>query len=400
MARVLVLNQYYPPDTSATARIARDVACALTGAGHGVTIVAGRPSYEPTARYAWRPLRRTWDSGTTVERVGSFGFSRSRMPGRVANYVSYLSLALLRGLLVPADTVLAMTDPPVAVLIAALVAGARRLPLVYNVRDLHPDMAAAAGLIRPGVALALWARLHGWALRRATRVIVLGDDMRRRVIAKGVAPERVVVVRDGAVLPTSVPPLDTPLTRSLRAGFPFVVLHAGNLGFAGAWDTLIEAARGLSDDGVGFVFVGGGAVAETLRARAGSMRNVRFFEPRPAAEVPQLLAAADLHVVTLRRGLEGVVVPSKLYPILAAGRPVLAVAPETSDVASIVRDARCGWVIDPDDPAGVVAAVREAMHDPTELAARAARAGAAAPRFDRAKLLGAYVHEVEQALSF
>lgn len=131
--RILILNQYYPPDTSATARMAREVARALTGAGHRVTVVAGRPSYHPTERYPWRPLRRIASDHVVVECVGSTAFSRAPIWGRMANYFSYLTLAMFRGLTAPADAVLAMTDPPVIVVIAALIALARRLPLVYNV---------------------------------------------------------------------------------------------------------------------------------------------------------------------------------------------------------------------------------------------------------------------------
>jgi len=398
VARILVLNQYYPPDTSATAVIAREAICALAAAGHTVTVVAGRPSYQPTQRYGWRPLRRERDGDVTVERVGSFAFSRAGMAARVANYLSYLPLAWLRGLVAPADVVVAMTDPPVAVVIAALVARARGLPLVYNVRDLHPDMAAATGLIRPGLRLAIWDAVHRWALHRATRVIVLGEDMRRRIVAKGVPAQRVVVVRDGADVPDRVPPRANPLSSEVRCGFSFVVMHAGNLGFAGAWETLIEAGRSLAGPGTGLVLVGDGVVADRLRSRAAGLPNVRFLPARPASQVPDLLAAADLHVVTVRRGLEGLVVPSKLYPILAAGRPVLAVVPEESDVAAIVRRAHCGWVADPDDPAAVAAAIEAAARDRAALEEKGRCARRAAAEFERARALAGFVRVLEEAI--
>ena len=399
MSRILLLNQYYSPDTSATAALARDVVDALSAAGHTVTVLSGRPSYDPAERFSWRWLRREVKGEVSVERVGSFAFSRHRMPGRVANYASYLVLALLRGFALPTDVVLVMTDPPVAVVIGAIVAGWHRVPLVYNVRDLHPDMAIAAGLVHGGIRVSLWEALHRWALRRAARVIVLGEDMRRRVIAKQVSPDRIAVVRDGTAVLAGTAPRDDAVSREVRCGFPFVVMHAGNLGFAGAWETLLAAAAALQGDGTGFVFVGGGAAATGLRAQAASLENVRFLPFRPAAEVPLLLAAGDLQIVTVRRGLEGLVVPSKLYPVLAAGRPVLAVAPEGSDVAAIVREVGCGWVADPDSPQAVASAVREARTSPAELTARGARGRAAAPTFNRAKLLATYVREVEHAFS-
>src|SRR5207237_8752566 len=188
-------------------------------------------------------------------------FTRPRRAGLVATSLSYLALGRRRALAADADVVLAMTDPPVAGIAGALIAALRRLPFVYNVRDLYPDMALAAGLLRPGPLAAAWERLHQWALRRADRVVVLGEDMRERIVAKGIPAERVVVVRDGAPIPAAVPGVDHPVAREVRGGFRFVVLHAGNLGFYGAWETLVRAALLLDGEGAGFVFIGAGAAA-------------------------------------------------------------------------------------------------------------------------------------------
>ena len=159
--------------------------------------------------------------------------------------------------------------------------------------------------------------------------------MRDRIVAKGVDPARVVVSRDGIMIPETVPSPDNSVAREIRGDFRFVLVHAGNLGFYGAWQTLISAVRMLENEGVGLVFIGEGAMKPQVEAMAEGCRAIRFLPFRPASEVPLVLSSGDMHVVTVKRGLEGVVVPSKLYPTLAAGRPVLGVAPEESDV---VRD--------------------------------------------------------------
>ena len=207
--------------------------------------------------------------------------------------------------------------------------------------------------------------------------------MRERVVRKGVDRSRVVVVRDGATVPPKVASADHQLAREIRCGFAFVVLHAGNLGFYGAWDTLVEASRRLDGDGIGFVLVGDGAARSHIETLADGCPQVRFLPFRPPEEVPYVLAAADIHVVTIRRGLEGVVVPSKLYPILAAGRPVLALAPESSDVARIVRHSGCGVVVDPDDPASTAGILRELANDRLRLQKMAERARVAARKYDQ-----------------
>lgn len=394
--RILLLNQYYPPDTAATAVMAARVARALSQA-HDVTVLAGRPSYNPTERHPvyWR--RRQRDGNVVVERVGSTGFRRGRMAGRVTNYFSYLMLAAPRALFIQTDLIVAMTDPPVLGIAAAAAARIRGRRFIYNIRDLYPDMAVASRLLRPSAVARVWERLHRWALAQADAIIVLGDGMRERVIAKGIAPGRVSVVRDGAAIPEGMPSGDHPQIREIRQGFKFVVLHAGNLGFYGAWESIIEAARMLAGapHDVGFIFVGDGAARSQLETLANGSAPVRFLPYRPAEDVPLVLAAGDLHLVTVRNGLEGVVEPSKLYPILAAGRPVLAVAADESDVARIVREAGCGFVADPTRPDSVAAAVREAMASPDRLALMGARARAAAGQFEQQGELRKFVRIVE-----
>jgi putative colanic acid biosynthesis glycosyltransferase WcaI len=391
---ILLLNEYYPPDTSATAKMAAMVTEALAER-HRVTVVAGRPSYDPSETYPWRLLRRETRGNITVERVGSTAFPRFQMKRRVSNYLSYLALAVPRALFVRSDIVLAMTDPPVAGLAGAFVAMLTGRPFVYNIRDLYPDMAVGGDIVRPGLGVRVWERMHRWALRRAARVIVLGDDMGARIIAKDVEAARVVVVRDGVTVPPELPSADHPVSQEIRSGYRFVALHAGNLGFYGAWDTLLEAACILGDDGAGIVFVGEGAQKARLVAAANGTRGVRFLPFRPASEIPNVLAAGDIHIITVKRGLEGVIVPSKLYPILAAGKPVLAVSTPATDVARIITDAGCGVVVDPDDPRGVAAAIRELAANPQRVANMSQRARGIARNYDKLSELKKFLSAIE-----
>src|SRR5579863_1856735 len=202
---ILLLNEYFPPDTSATAKCAAQVAEALA-VNHRVTVVAGRPCYDPSERHSRYLLRREVRGNLAVERVGSTTYPRFQMRGRVSNYLTYLALAIPRALSIPADIVLAMTDPPIEGIAGALVARLSGRPFVYNVRDMYPDMALGGSIVRPGSFTSRWELLHRWALRRAARVIVLGEDMRDRIVAKGVDPARVVISRDGITIPETVPP--------------------------------------------------------------------------------------------------------------------------------------------------------------------------------------------------
>ena len=409
---ILLLNEYYPPDTSATAKMAAQVAEALAQR-HRVTVVAGRPSYDPDARYPYALLRRDTRNRVTVECVGSTAFPRHQMLRRVSNYLSYLALAVPRALALRPDIILAMTDPPIAGIAGAFIARLAGRPFVYNIRDLYPDMAVGGDIVRAGKWAARWENLHRWALKQAARVIVLGDDMRERILAKGVAAERVVVVRDGttpSTAPTtalanddrgysaaaaSMPERDDPVVQEIRHGFPFVVLHAGNLGFYGAWDTLLAAAKILSNENTGFVFIGDGANRAALESASRDLQNVKFAPFRPVAQLPHVMMAGDVHVVTVKRGLEGVVVPSKLYSILAAGRPIIVVAPAECDAARIVVESGCGVAADPDDPAAVAAAIRELRAQPVRLEEMGRRARETAAKYARVNELKRFVAIIE-----
>ena len=393
---ILLLNQYYPPDTSATAKMAVQVAEKLAEC-HRVTVIAGRPSYDPDEFYPFAFLRRDVRNNVTVERVGSTAYPRHQMRRRVTNYLSYLTLAIPRALAIHADIVLAMTDPPVAGIAGAFIARMTGRPFVYNIRDLYPDMALGGDIVRPNRWVERWEEMHRRALREAARVIVLGEDMRERIVSKGVSPDRVVVIRDGASFPASLPERNDPLVQKIRCGFSFVALHAGNLGFYGAWDSLLKAADILRNENIGLVFVGDGANRAALETSAKSSPNVRFLPFFPFEQVPHVMMAGDVHIVTVRRGLEGVVVPSKLYSILASGRPVLVVADGRCDAARIVNESGCGISADPDDPAAIAAAILELRDDPYRLAQMGVRARETAAKYARVDELERFVEVIEEA---
>jgi len=391
--RILLLNLYYPPDTSATAKMANSVVDALS-ISHSVTVLCGRPSYDPSERRTWRLYQTEIARRVRIIRAGSTDFPRRDMKKRVVNYLSYVALAVPRALFVRCDAVVAMTDPPFQGIVGAIVALVKRKPYIYNIRDMYPDMAVGGSIVEPGKLARIWERLHRWALRRATRVIVLGEDMRARIIAKGVEPARVAIVRDGTeILPpnTPLPAADPEVVRAIRGSFSFVLVHAGNLGFYGAWNTLVTAARNLAKEGVGLVFVGDGAHRPQIEASAAGSGNIRFLEFFPASKIPSVLAAADAHIITVKRGLEGVVVPSKMYGILAAGKPIVAVAPGETDVVSL--GVRRGFAVaaNPDRPAEVVNAVRVLASDPDKLQAMGEAARGAAPDYDRVRELQKFV---------
>jgi colanic acid biosynthesis glycosyl transferase WcaI len=422
--RILLLNLYFPPDTSATAKVAEAMVQTLAQT-HEVTVLCGRPSYDPTERRPWRLWQRERvftknfasreslqqnPATFTVIRVGSTDYPRMQMKLRLLNYLTYTKIAFWRGLFIPCDVIFAMTDPPFAGILAAYLATWKRKPLIYDIQDLYPDMAVAGSIVEPGALVRIWEKLHRWALRRAARIIVLGEDMRARIIAKDIDPSKIFIIRNALDTPTTTlpnspdaksfdsspstsamsraastaPPFNPEVIRAIRANFRFVLLHAGNLGFYGAWNTLIVAARQLENENIGLVFVGDGAERARLESLAAGAKNIRFLAFFPSCEIPSVLEAPDIHIVTVKRGLEGVVVPSKMFGILAAAKPILAVAPPETDIATLGILHGFAVSADPGDPTALAALLRDLAEDPEKLAAMSKSAAHAATHYSRA----------------
>jgi colanic acid biosynthesis glycosyl transferase WcaI len=341
--RLLVLNQYYWPGPESTAQLLTELCEGLAGS-YDVTVVAG------TTRGAGpgRQMR----GGVEILRVPSTAFSRRRLSARLANYLTYVVLAALRGLggRRP-DIVLCQTDPPFLGAVAYLVARRFGVPLVVVVQDLYPETAAETGKLTSTPALRALGETVDFYLRRADRVVAVGETMRDRLEARGVEASRIAVI-PGWVDTNEIHPVDVD-----RDG-AFLVMHSGNIGHAQELDTLVEAAGQIGD--VEFAIVGNGARLHELERLASGLPNVTFRPYRPRSELSESLSAASLHFVGLARGLSGYVVPSRLYGVLAAGRPVLVAADEESEAARLVREAACGIVVPPGRAVEVAAAIRAA----------------------------------------
>lgn len=385
--RILIINQYFPPDASNTAYLLGELAEDLA-AWHDVTVLAGRPSYNPEAS-SYTP------HGPRVVRVRSTGFNRSALWGRAANYVSYLASSTVRAMLLRRpDIVVTMTDPPVIGLVGTLVSIRYRRPLIHVCHDLYPDIAVALGTLRPGPVTAVWSRLNRFVWSRAQVVCAVSRDMKERLVARGVVPERVEVVPTWA---TAQPP-DAAGAARIRSEMGWenrmIVMHAGNLGLAQDAGTIVRAAellRGHSE--IAFVFLGDGAGKRALvdAVQTSGLSNVTFLDHRPKEDAQRLMAAADLHVVSLVPALSGCAAPSKTYGIMAAGRPYVAAVDTGAEPHLIATEFDCGAHVlagDADALAETILKLREADLDAMGARGRAAlehgySRGTVVARFER-----------------
>lgn len=386
---IVFVNRYFHPDHAATAQMLADLAFHAAACNDEVVVVTSRQRIDdPRARL---PARERVH-GVEVHRVWSTRFGRARLAGRGVDYLSFHlgALRALLGLLRAGDTVVAATDPPLLGVSAALAARRRRARLVHWLHDVFPEAAAALGIPGtrglPGRAL---GRLRDASLRAAAASVVLGERMARHVAALGVAPERIHVIHnwsDGEQV-RPLAPAHNALRAELGLGQQVVAGYAGNLGRAHDLGALPHAARRLSDlADLEFLLIGAGAGLEALRAavRSAGLGNVRFAPVQPRSRLGETLGAPDIHLLGLRPELEGLIVPSKLYGILAAGRCCVHLGDPHGEVGRILTDARCGLTVRPHDVDGLERALRR-LHGDAALRADMGRRARALflARYDR-----------------
>lgn len=347
MARLIFVNRYFYPDHSATSQLVSDLAFELAAQGHDVQVLTGGQLYtDAGASLARQDVIR----GVRVSRLRTSRFGRARLWGRLLDYLTFYMGATWRLLRMVGrdDVVIAKTDPPMVSVCAALVVTAKRGRLINWSQDLFPEVALALDV--PGVrpVAPILRVFRNWSLRRATMNVVLGSRMAQRFRDAGIPAERIRIIHnwaDGKVI-RPVPHEDNPLRREWALESKFVVGYSGNMGQAHEFQTLLDVAERLNGDGrIAFLLIGDGAARRWIEAEAHrrGLGNIQLRPYQPAERLCWSLSVADIHWVSLRPELEGCIVPSKVYGIAAAGRPVLFVGAVDGEIARLVHQDRIGW---------------------------------------------------------
>ncbi len=397
---ILFINRSFHPDVEATGQLLTEL-CVDLARHHQVTVIAGQPNFVATEPGAGL-VRREEYQGVTILRVRNARFSKNSLTGRALGLLSYLLLASWAGLFVRRpDVVVVETDPPFLGPLGALLKLWHRCRLVYYLQDLFPEVGLALGKIRPGPVAGLLRWTTQVGLRAADRVVVLGQDMFERVLARGIDPAKVAIVPNWADTATVRPAgRDNALRQEWGLDGRFTVMYSGNLGLSQDLEQVLHAARELR--AVQFLFVGEGAAKARLQelAAQGRLDNVRFLPYQPKERLGESLSAADVHLVPLQQGLAGCIVPSKLYGILAAGVPYIAAVDADSEVARVTDRYETGLRIDPGTPHQLVAALRWCLRHPHELAGMGRRGRELAEaEFDRGVAVGRFQRVLDEAVA-
>jgi len=353
--RVVFVNRYFHPDHSATSQIASDLAFHLASRGWEVAAITSRQRYDD----ARAGLRSETANGVSVERVWSTRFGRAGLVGRAVDYATFYCSAFFAIRRHRDAIVVAMTDPPLLSVVAAL--GSRNV--VNWIQDLFPEVAQSLGIRIPKFV----RRIRDWSLRRARTNVVLGDLMAARV------PHAVVIHNwaDAALEPHVATAALSGRGAAEGSGthIRFVVGYSGNLGRAHEVDTILGAIRMLPE--VRFVFTGGGARLDAIRSAGAANVEIRPYAPRE--RLSESLSSADVHLVSLQPSLEGLIVPSKFYGVLAVARPVIFIGARDGELARIIEEHGCGLVVQAGDAEGLARAIERLAADREEAEAMGRR---------------------------
>lgn len=345
-----------------------DLAFALAGSGASIWVMTSRQTYEdPEACLSAEEVV----NGVHVRRVWTTRFGRMNLVGRAIDYLSFYVSAFF-ALLMSArsgDVIVAKTDPPLISIVAWVVAKLRRAKLVNWLQDIFPEVAVGLGVMKSRLVVAPVRGLRNVSLRGADMNIVLGERMAARVAAEGVDPRRIRIIHNWAD-GDQIRPL-APGENTLRARWglqgKFVVGYSGNMGRAHEFETIIGAMKALKDEaGIVFLFIGGGAGKAVLEkaVRDHGLGNCLFQPYQPRESLRESLCVPDVHLVSLQPQLEGLIVPSKIYGVAAAGRPMIFIGDTDGEVARILARCGCGYAVPVGDSEGLVNRLLQLRGDP------------------------------------
>lgn len=355
---ILFMAQCYAPEDVSAAIMITELATDLAKRGHRVSMITGAPSY-PHGRvfkgYRNRLCSSEMLDGVRVIRTWSYISPSKKTGPRLLHYGTYSATAFYGGLVAGRPDVLVSFSPPLPLGLSAwLLSLLWRVPWVLQLEDLYPDAAVAAGVLTGKTLINFFLAVERFLYRNAHRISLISENFRRTLLTKDVPDSKMEVIPIWAD-PNEVQPLPRQNAFRRRHGLEdkFVVMYAGNIGLTSCLEDLLGAAETMQNHtDVQFVIVGEGVKKQMLEAEAGSrlLRNILFLPYQPREMFPEMLAAADIGLVTLNPEAMLSSLPSKIFTVMASARPVLTVCPPESELADIVREAGCGRNVPPGSP--------------------------------------------------
>lgn len=364
---LLALN--YHPDKLGNAPLMTGLAEGLVQRGHRVTVVCAFPHHE-TGRIEdrWRGKLFERDAHNGVQILRTYIYApEGGAVAKMANYASFTAAALAAASTVRGIDVIFTPSPPLTLgIVDHALARLKRVPFVYNLQDLFPEAAVRLGVLTNPKVIAGFERLEGWVYRKAHHLSVISEGFRQHLLARGVPDHKISVIPNytDTTFIQPRPQAGNPFRVEHGLEDAFVVQFSGRMGYSQGLETVIEAWRLLDDvPDLRLMMVGDGQAQAMVTAALRDDPRAVVLPTQPREALPDLLAASDVGLAPLRHGMAGTSVPSKMFGIMAAGRPVIAGVDAGSDADLMVQAAGSGLIVEPEDPAALAAAIRTLATD-------------------------------------
>lgn len=391
--RTILVTEHFHPSTGATAQLISDLTDGLLNKGHHITVFTSTPGPSSTIP----GLRIVRSSGVSKSSVSVFSKASSGLKFALWSLFSLLTYASRD------DVLLIVSNPPFIGFVGVLVKLLKGSKYIYLFQDLFPRSAQLTGVLPSrGPVSYLWSLLLHKVCKDSEKTIVLSEAMKGRCQKEYKLPEEHLAVIHNWAVETALPidKAQNPVAQDWQVTNKLTIQYSGNFGRLHEIITLLEAARILIDEDFHFLFVGGGAKENQIIQYINnySLTNISLYPYQDRELLPYSLGASDISAIGLIPGSEDTVAPSKFYGIIASGKPVLLFARHTTEIARLIRDNNCGFVVDPGDPLEVVSSLRHVSKYPHVLADQAANSRALYNRlFGIQKSVDMY-HDIIQAL--
>ncbi len=371
--RILLLTMYFAPDPAANANIVTALAEELVALGHEVHVVASFPHYEHNEilpEYQGKLIEHTKEGPIDIRRVYVHtGYDKKSIFGRLLQYASFGALSTYAALRAPSYDVILTPSPPLTIGVTAYLASRlRRVPYIYNVQDIWPEVAVRLGLMTNPKVIRFFEWMERFVYQKAKAVSVISQGFFNNLHDKGVPSEKLAIIPNFVDVDFITPQAKANhFSKAHGLDEKFVLLYAGNVGYSQSLDTVLDAAANLRDyRDIVFLIVGNGTAKAGLEQRAVELQleNVRFLPFQPKEDLSAMMATADVSLVPLKSSISANSVPSKVLTIMASGRPVLASIDADSDVTLLLNEARCGLAVTPDDPKALSEAILQLYAKP------------------------------------
>ncbi|MFL2986095.1 MAG: glycosyltransferase family 4 protein [Candidatus Poriferisodalaceae bacterium] len=368
---ITIISPHFAPDTAPTGEVITQIVNELQRLGHRIHVVTALPWYRNhSVEPGWtgRLLSREKTMWGKITRIHPFASkNRTNLLARSIAYGAFSCLAALAATFSRRSQIILAMSPPLTLGLAGWIAAKRhKAPLILNIQDIHPDAAIETGTISDPRVIQLLKRLERLSYEKADAVTVLSEDLRKKLISRIDGESKLRVIPNFVDTERIYPgDRNNSYRHELGVTDETIVMYAGNVGFSQPLELVLEAARHLADrDDIIFVINGNGSRRAHFEQEAEELPNVTFMDYQPRQRLNEVLAAGDIHLVPLQKGLSSISVPSKLYSILAAGRPVLASVDPGTEIDLVVSRSGAGRSVPAGDSQEFLTALVALVDDP------------------------------------